>query len=354
MKPFKSSKDRILNSLLVIGSFLMCAMVLEVILRLIEHRHIYPVVTFVTSADPTLELACYDEHLQSIPDRDLRQNNPYPMLTNEGNEDGDPTLDDLSFEEVPLAIESRYNTERFRERSFETIKRDRPVALVVGDSFCFGQGVRLRDRFSNLLEEELKGYQIVNLCIPGLGIEEVFEIFTRWLPTFPSTRKVIYAYTLNDPVANGINIGDSPNDFIYFRESNWPSRSHLIRLVLKRFGQLQMTKRTEELYHKVHTGPGMEETRKILITMDQMAKTKEIDFLIAVFPLFYRLADYPFYDIHQGMNNFCLENKIHCIDLFPLFAGEDEKKFWVHPTDFHPNHLAHKKVADYLKRKIAW
>ena len=36
------------------------------------------------------------------------------------------------------------------------------------------------------------------------------------------------------------------------------------------------------------------------------------------------------------------------------FAGEDERAYWVHPTDFHPNGRAHRLAAEYLLKTLAW
>ena len=43
------------------------------------------------------------------------------------------------------------------------------------------------------------------------------------------------------------------------------------------------------------------------------------------------------------------------VDLLPTFEGLDERALQAHPvTDFHPNHLAHRRAAEALLEALAW
>ena len=66
-------------------------------------------------------------------------------------------------------------------------------------------------------------------------------------------------------------------------------------------------------------------------------EARDIKFTMAVFPLFYQLADDPLKDIHDRLAAFAAEESIQWIDLLSLFAGKDERYYWVHSHDFHPN-----------------
>jgi hypothetical protein len=65
-------------------------------------------------------------------------------------------------------------------------------------------------------------------------------------------------------------------------------------------------------------------------------------------PAFLQLADYPLKDIHDRLGAFAVEEGIQWIDLQPLFAGKNERDYWVHPCDFHPNPYAHCEAANFL------
>ena len=71
-------------------------------------------------------------------------------------------------------------------------------------------------------------------------------------------------------------------------------------------------------------------------------------------PAFLQLADYPLKDIHDRLGAFAVEEGIQWIDLQPLFAGKNERDYWVHPCDFHPNTYAHREAANFLYDAVDW
>ena len=62
----------------------------------------------------------------------------------------------------------------YREREFELEKPPGVYRIaVVGDSFAYGQGLPVEERFSNLLEAKLnsrgeQSYEVLNFSVPGL------------------------------------------------------------------------------------------------------------------------------------------------------------------------------------------
>jgi hypothetical protein len=55
--------------------------------------------------------------------------------------------------------------------------------LVLGDSFAFGEGVDLKDRFDTLLQGMLPGLSVVNLGVMGYGPDQEFIRGRRWAQT---------------------------------------------------------------------------------------------------------------------------------------------------------------------------
>ncbi|MCH2590745.1 MAG: hypothetical protein MK004_19915, partial [Planctomycetales bacterium] len=70
---------------------------------------------------------------------------------------------------------------------------------------------------------------------------------------------------------------------------------------------------------------------------------------LAIFPELMSLEDYPFTAIHTFVNETCGELGLPVHDLLPDFRGLTDQQLWVHPTDHHPNEIAHDIVARSLE-----
>jgi lysophospholipase L1-like esterase len=89
--------------------------------------------------------------------------------------------------------------------------------------------------------------------------------------------------------------------------------------------------------------------------MARVAERQDAELVLVVFPLFHRLDRYPFGDIHERLRALAERQGIAFVDLLPTFEGLDERALQTHPvTDFHPNHLAHRRAAEALLEALAW
>ncbi len=196
--------------LLVVASLAVSALVVEVSFWLLAQAEpIYPMIDYYTD-EPSLRLMCYDDHFAGTPDWDLRRAHPFGELTHWYNANRDPALANLSPRKVPNAIEVRYNETRMRERPMAAFDAGRDkIVVLVGDSFCFGQGVRVVDRFSNVLETRLnreypaERYRIFNACRRGRNIERIAEFMEHYVEYFARVDRVVYSFVLNDPIRRG-------------------------------------------------------------------------------------------------------------------------------------------------------
>lgn len=366
------------KALLLLGSTALALLAVEAFFQLRGRSEPpYPAVYYATK-DPRVKLWCYDDHFRGVADYDLRRDHPFENLKYLGNIDSDPALADLPPRSVPHAIEVRKNEHRFRERSFSALQRDypgAPVALVIGDSFGFGQGVRVQDRFSDLLESRINGaradsagsrHLLVNLCAPGVNIRSISRVLSKYLEHFGTVRRVIYSYTLNDPLRTPQvqAMETAINDFMHFRQyrfshafgpalSTWPSAT--LRFFAERTAMRQVSRDTIAWYRLLYgDNAGWEQTKGVLADMRSACAARGAEMVLLVFPVFYRLDDYPLREVHLRLEQEARHLDVRFIDLLEIFAGKDASDYWVHPKDFHPNTRAHREAAEYLSAALPW
>ena len=356
--------------LLVVVSLAITSLVIEVSFGLLARsERIYPVVYYQTD-DPNLDLWCYDEYFAGTPDRNLRRAHPYGKLTYLGNANNDSTLADLAPRKVPNAIEMRRNEEQLRERPMaEFDAQNAKIVLVIGDSFGFGQGVRVAERFSNILELRLnlerpaEHYQLFNACVPGMNIKQIAQTMERYVEYFARVERVVYSFTLNDPLRSGrlLEMERELADFMHLRSNAGATRflagrdSYTLRWFAMRLERNQLARDTVEWYRQLYKDNlGWTLTRKLFRRMKKSCVDKGIEFSLVVFPVFYQFDAYPLTEVHETLGAFAQQEGIHYVDLLAQFAGKDERDYWVHPTDFHPNSRAHREAGDFLYDAIPW
>ena len=356
--------------LLLAASCLFCVLATEAFFYfLAKHQRTYPAVWYHTGEERT-RLLCYDGEFRGVADWDLRVEQPYPGLRYAGNTDGDTSLAGLDPLRVPHAIEVAVNEAGFRERPLQHFTSGGGrTTLVIGDSFGAGQGVRVRDRLTEILEarfEEAGSNRLLaNFCVMGYNIRSVSETLARHIDDFPGLERVIYLFTLNDPVGDrrALEMYQTIDDLMHLRtnllservDAFLVGRSQAAQWVGARIARKQISRRTVERYNYLFTdNAGWRQTGKLLERMKQRCDRKGCEFVIVLFPLLYQLADYPFTAAHAAVREYARDAGIPFVDLLERFEGEDETGYWVHPRDFHPNHRAHRAAAEHLHDAIDW
>ena len=357
--------------LLLAASCLFCVLATEAFFYfLAKQQRTYPAVWYHTGEEHT-RLLCYDSEFLGVADWDLRLEQPYPELAYAANTDGDPSLAGLDPLRVPHAIEVRVNGAGFRERPLQhfTSTRGSRTTLVLGDSFGAGQGVRVRDRLTELLETRLRAggsdHQLANFCMMGFNIRSVSRTLNRYMDDFPGLERVVYLFTLNDPVGDrrALEMYQEIDDLMHLRtnllsrrvDDFLVGRSHAAQWVGARIARKQISARTVERYNYLFgDNAGWKQTKDLLERMKRRCDRRGCEFVIVLFPLLYELAEYPFAAAHAAVREFAQEADIRFVDLLERFEGEDETGYWVHPRDFHPNHRAHRAAAEHLYDAIDW
>ena len=262
----------------------------------------------------------------------------------------------------PWAVESRYNSLRFRDVEPDAKRAGVARVLVFGDSFAEGQGVKEQDtlarQLGRLLDERSPGrFEVRNAGRRGLDFPELSDAFEQALVYEPDV--VVYALTLNDAVQPPEFRARQSfvNDWILDRErvpdetARAGFRLRVVDFVLQRASAWRVGRATTAWYLDMWSdrNPGWRETGERLVAMKRALDRRGARLLVATWPLFVGLEHgYPFTPAHREIERFCLSAGIAHHDLLAALQGRRTAELWVHPVDHHPNELAHRLAAESL------
>ncbi len=242
--------------------------------------------------------------------------------------------------------------------------------LFLGDSFTFGEGVRDSDtypeQFRAMAEKEdaYPGRRIeaINLGVGGYNTEQEAALL-RDFGLSLSPDRIILGYCLNDAEPTLFRHAAGGTLVRRHREADVPenlgtaavpfplSLLRSTRLVYLSLEGRRLTERTIAHYRSLYRDGGEDwaRTRRSLSDIARMGRERGMKVTVAIFPVFFRLnRGYPFLDIHRKVAKAVEEEGMEALDLYPLFSRFSGPELWVHPTDQHPNEVAHRRVAAAL------
>ncbi len=229
--------------------------------------------------------------------------------------------------------------------------------VVLGDSFTFGQGVRYQDtyvsRLASLLSDDGEPIRIRNYGMPAADIEEI-----RGLYLMASERDrcglVIYGFVLNDfglPDAYeivGLDFIDQNNGGYAF--STLRAASATANFVGHSIDTIRLHRTTERAYLDAFDDDHATDKWELLRKLHEDIRTDGAQLMIVLFPLLYDFDDYPFDEPHRKIATFCEQEGIPFLDLLEAFSSQAAEDLWCHPTDHHPNEIAHEIAAEEIHR----
>jgi lysophospholipase L1-like esterase len=264
----------------------------------------------------------------------------------------------------PYALEFRYNSHGFRGLEFPKRYPGVRRVAVVGDSFTEGQGAREQATYVRQLEtllnaREPEKWQVLNYGYRALDFPKLREPFEEALADQPDL--IVFGMVLNDAERSPAFDRQWPalNDWIMVRRA--PERASLLSprlfsFVRDRFETYRIARETTRWYRDMY-GPanadGWQRTKDDLRQMQDRARARGVPLLVALWPLLVDLEqDYPFADVHDKIGRVCDKAGIPYQDLLPTLRGRKTASLWAHPSDWHPNELAHRLAAETLAPRV--
>jgi hypothetical protein len=218
----------------------------------------------------------------------------------------------------------------------------------VGDSFTFGTGVRVEDTFLGDLERRLAAtesssrFEVLNLGVMMFDtVNEVAllrEVGVRLEPDI-----VVICFFLNDtdggPTHSLFNV-DSSREGV----AGLGRYSLLLDRILWGLERRRQIMEVQRAYHRSFESgaQGWVNAQWALESAAELAKREKFQLVLMIFPVLWNLSDsYPFVEIHETVASFARSRGIATLDLLQAFSGHQGPELWVHPTNQHPNEIAH-------------
>ncbi len=242
-------------------------------------------------------------------------------------------------------------------------ERPRKV-LIVGDSFAFGEGLRLEDTIGYRLAEHFPDVNFPNMAWPGSSIDNVLDP----VRTPPDVDTVLYFFNINDIartdalVRRRDALHDTIRDATVSGEnlaaaaaSPYCHYSRLCWMLHLRKWEAQRSQASIDYYRDLYFSAENEAPRTR--TFERISKMKSelarrsIRFVVVMFPLYYKapFSEYPFAGIHDLVETELQSRGVEFLDLLPAYNGYwSWYEFTVHPLDRHPSAKAIDVAAEYL------
>lgn len=363
-----------LRAALVSGGMLAAVAAIEIGLRLLEVRPL------VLGAEPQRRPHhLYTETgLGKCYPSDPRAYFPYDLRTPDGAERLGDIIGDVTHlpgewsREEKVAHLRRYapfctNIELVRINGGPDPERERAV-LLIGDSFTFGEGLRVRDTIGYRLAERFPDINFPNMAWPGAGVDTMFDV----ADTPGDVDHVLYFYNLNDILRTPALAEQRRRQHEAHEQARAaPPREAgaaaaflcrhlaLCRLVAARQSDLALSQSTVDYYRTLYFGAEnaapRAETFARIGAMHETLAAQDGTLTVVVFPLFYKpvLGDYPFRDIHALIAAELAARGVDGVDLLPAYDGYlSWERFLAHPLDRHPSAAAIEVAADYLRERL--
>ena len=235
----------------------------------------------------------------------------------------------------------------------------RAWVLGLGDSQAQGQGVRFGDTFyqqlSGLLSAEGIQTGVRNASVSGYDLDEITARYAYETSDGARYPVVLYAMVLDDFGLDRDKLGGL--DFIQYQPGYtadpWRVRSATYNFVRHIHEQWALSGQTTAAYQESFQGAKMAAK---MAQLQRLSAAVEADgglFLVAVLPLLYDFEAYPFTGVHQALVEQAAAHGVPLLDLLPVLSTHEAADLWVHPTDHHPNEIAHTLIAQALMEQIA-
>ena len=244
--------------------------------------------------------------------------------------------------------------------------------LGLGDSFTFGVGVLDHHTFLHRLEMSLnkkaksgQRFEVLNAGTQGYNTrDEVLYLEHRWLADGLDPDAVLITFYLNDAYADDVfyNMGRGMGIYLnkptglaqHFHVYDYIQhaiRARRVRNEMLSFYSMQFFQDPDMFFSIAN--PKKVDWYACTVAFQhavKLADKHDLKIAVVIFPELQNLdGDYPFAAIHDLVRRTCESMGLPVLDLLDSFRGKTDRDLWVHPSDHHPNEVAHAIAAESIE-----
>jgi lysophospholipase L1-like esterase len=225
--------------------------------------------------------------------------------------------------------------------------------ILLGDSFTFGEGVKLEDTFSTQLQKIMslssdRPVEVLNFGVSGWQTRDEIIFLSEFAMKFKPDL-VLVVYVLNDADrAGGL---DFWNNFRRTYENRKLNHSYLLSYIYARIARTVYGRRYIDslLESALMEKEKWDASFRQLLRGQELAKRGGFKYGVLIFPFMYELTDeYPFKPLNKMISDYCENHNIPVNDILPAFRGIPYTDLWVHGSDQHPNEKSHRIAAEAM------
>ncbi|MDH5233275.1 MAG: hypothetical protein OEY38_24750, partial [Gammaproteobacteria bacterium] len=249
----------------------------------------------------------------------------------------------------------RIVTDQNGNRFIKPIKFQHAKLLIIGDSFVFGEGINIEERFDNKIE--LNNRSIINTGVMGYGPLQQFLASRQYLEQLTEKDFVLIVTYVND-------FYDVQYKFHSGRSKPWPTlNTNQFEIHYPNIDWWQRLRNKSYLLAKLHTIVNtMPTLPQINIEYSIELYTRVIEEILDTkkernFGLAIMLHGVPVLNnetieqtITQGVKQFCTSRSVNCLFFDEHINYEKNQEFFL--NDGHWNVNGHEAVASFLNQKL--
>jgi len=244
------------------------------------------------------------------------------------------------------------NAQGFRGRDFSPKPPGSYRIAAIGDSWTFGEGVRLEHTYPVRLEQLIAAStpgpacDVLNLGINGYGVRDHLVLLDQ-IPDL-QLDALVFGYVLND--ISHFEFDRLGLELRHDEQSqallHVPSR--LLNVIGSRFWMRAVSSRTQAFVLDLYEADRFwNELADRLRDLAALVSKRNLALVVVIFPDLDGLAldPYPYAPIHGKLHALFDELGVRYIDMTDCFREHGAEALRVHPADAHPNEIAHELIA---------